>query len=225
VKDTLFPYVRHQLADFVKNHVSSAELDSLCEGLATEVQAAGGEVTPEMRQQVDSLVHYLMDRDIKAATLKGLQGRMWKAGYENGDLKGHVYSDFKPMLEWMKANGVDVYIYSSGSIQAQKLLFGNSVEGDLLPFLQGHFDIPTAGNKKQAASYVKIAQSLGVDPSQIVFVSDAEAELRASREAGITHSIMSIRPGNAPLTGFGKSLPTCTLSCSYAANETALNSV
>ena len=208
VKDILFPYVRTHLKDFLENHMTQDEVTALCGPLAAEVEAAGGTVSEEMRHQADALVYYLMDRDIKSAALKDLQGRMWKAGYEAGEIKGHVYADFKPMLDWMNANGVNVYIYSSGSIQAQKLLFGNSEDGDLLPYLKGHFDIPTAGNKKQATSYTKIAQTINVDPKDIVFVSDAETELRAAREAGIGHAIMSIRPGNAKLTDYGKSLPS-----------------
>jgi len=180
----------------------------LCEHLAVEVEGAGGVVPSEMRKDAKTMVLFLMDRDIKSAALKGLQGRMWKAGYESGELKGHVYADFKPMLDWMKNHGVDVYIYSSGSIQAQKLLFGNSEEGDLLGYFKGHFDIPTAGNKKESTSYTKIAESIQVEPDQIVFVSDAEAELQAARVAGISQAIMSIRPGNAKLTMYGKSLPS-----------------
>lgn len=207
VKDTLFPFVRSRLDSFIDNNMTSQEVSCLCDKLAAEVEDAGGVVTSEMRQQPKLAVHYLMDRDIKCAALKDLQGKMWKAGYESGELQGHVYADFQPMLDWMKAHGVDVYIYSSGSVQAQKLLFGHSEAGDLLGYLKGHFDITTAGNKKQAASYTKIADTIGVDPSEIVFVSDAEAELQAAQQAGVVHSIMSIRPGNAQLTAYGKSRP------------------
>jgi methylthioribulose 1-phosphate dehydratase/enolase-phosphatase E1 len=208
VKDELFPYVRAHLDDFVANHVQGEDYEKLCEALASEVETAGGTVTPEMGKQADSLVYYLMDRDVKSAALKKLQGRMWKTGYEAGEIKGHIYADFKPTLDWMKANGVDVYIYSSGSIQAQKFLFGNSEAGDLLPYIKGHFDIPSAGNKKVASSYTNIAKAIEVDPAAIVFVSDSEDELKAAREAGLEHAIMSIRPGNAKLTDYGKRLPT-----------------
>lgn len=208
VKDILFPYARNHLNDFVQSHMSKEEITTICKALAKEVEASGGTVSSDMCDRPHALVTYLMDRDIKSAALKDLQGRMWKAGYEVGEIKGHVYSDFKPMLQWMQSHEIDVYIYSSGSIQAQRLLFENSQEGDLLPYLKGHFDIPTAGNKKEASSYTNIAQSIGVDPDQIVFVSDAEAELQAARKAGISNAIMSIRPGNAKLTDYGKSLPS-----------------
>jgi 2,3-diketo-5-methylthio-1-phosphopentane phosphatase len=148
----------------------------------------------------------MVEQDMKSPRLKALQGDMWKSGYESKELLGHVYSDVLPMLQWMqtKKNNVSVYIYSSGSVAAQKLLFGHSVSGDLCQYLQGYFDIHTAGPKIYGNSYINIAKTIGVDPSAIVFVSDAETELLAARQAGIQKAIMSIRPGNAVLTTIGK---------------------
>lgn len=97
-----------------------------------------------------------------------------------------------------------MHIYSSGSVRAQKLLFGYSCYGDLTNFFSSHFDITTSGNKKQASSYGKIAAHLGIDPSEIVFCSDSEAELKAAKDAGIGHPIMTVRPGNAPISAAGK---------------------
>jgi 2,3-diketo-5-methylthio-1-phosphopentane phosphatase len=104
----------------------------------------------------------------------------------------------------MQTHGVKVYIYSSGSVQAQKLLFGHSNHGDLLEFLNGHFDITTSGNKKEPSSYRNICESLDIDPSELVFCSDSEAELEAAQEAKVGHVVMTIRPGNAPLTAKGR---------------------
>ena len=203
VKDVLFPYVRHNLKDFIQQHLDRDQSEQVLRALQSEVQSNGGDKLGD----IVAGVTFLMDRDIKSAALKDLQGQMWQAGYDSGELKGHMYSDMKPMLEWMKSNGVPVYIYSSGSIKAQKLLFGHSVEGDLLPYLSGHFDIPTAGGKKESTSYKKISEQLGLLPSDIVFVSDAEDELVAARDAGIGNAVMSIRPGNALLTSVGKDFP------------------
>ena len=127
-------------------------------------------------------------------------------GYDKGELRGHVYDDFCPLLQWCQSHKISVNIYSSGSIQAQKLLFGHSTEGDLTSYLDHYYDT-TSGSKKEAQSYRVIAKSLGVHPSQICFVSDAEAELVAAKEAGIGHVVVSIRPGNVPLTNVGKSFP------------------
>jgi len=128
------------------------------------------------------------------------------SGYDKGKLKGHVYDDFVPLLQWCQLHKIAVNIYSSGSIQAQKLLFGHSLKGDLTKYIDDYFDT-TLGSKKEAQSYHIIAKSLGIHPSEICFVSDAEAELVAAKEAGIGHVVMSIWPGNVPLTSVGKSFP------------------
>lgn len=107
-------------------------------------------------------------------------------------------------LSSINRHGVKVHVYSSGSVQAQKLLFGFSIHGDLNDFFDKHFDIATAGNKKQPTSYSKIAVDLSVHPSEIVFCSDDEEELRAAREAGIGNTVMTIRPGNAPVSSLGR---------------------
>lgn len=204
VKDVLFPYVRNNLDKYLQENIfnDSAKTIALQKCLEQEVAhaAVALQTKPPQPSTLQEMVYFLMDHDVKCATLKDLQGKMWKAGYESGELKGHTYLDFKPMLEWMKSCKVPVYIYSSGSIAAQKLLFANSNVGDVLPLLSGHFDIPTAGNKKMASSYEKIAQSLGLKPSEICFCSDAVDELIAARDAGVTHAVMTIRPGNAPLS-------------------------
>jgi len=204
VQDVLFPYVRDNLDYYLQEHImeDASNTKALQQALELEVTTAATtlDVKPPNSKKIQDLVYYLMNQDVKCATLKDLQGKMWKNGYTSGELKGHTYTDFKPMLEWMKLSNVPVYIYSSGSIAAQKLLFANSNVGDLLSFLAGHFDIPTAGNKKEPKSYEKIAQNLGLKPSEICFCSDAVAELVAARKAGVEHAVMTIRPGNAPLS-------------------------
>ena len=43
-----------------------------------------------------------------------------------------MYQDVVPSIRSWRRHGLKVYIYSSGSVEAQKLLFGYSVEGDVL---------------------------------------------------------------------------------------------
>lgn len=211
VKEGLFPYVLERIEGYVESleHDEKTKIDH---DLGEEVNQAGGEQDPtitamtSLNSRIVAKVRYLVSNDVKAAALKDLQGKMWKAGYESGLIQGHVYSDFPPMLQWMKKCDVKVYIYSSGSIQAQKLLFSHSTAGDLCPMLAGHFDIPTAGSKRVPDSYQNIAAQLGVEAWEIVFVSDAEGELVAAQQAGMT-PVMSIRPGNATLTDVGKAFP------------------
>jgi methylthioribulose 1-phosphate dehydratase/enolase-phosphatase E1 len=202
VKDTLFPFVLEHLDEYV-NALPPTEYNSLAEALTDDL-------TEEQKAQVvdtddcSCMVRYMVQHDLKLASLKALQGQMWKAGYEKGDLKGHVYADFVSVLHWMQSHGVKVHIYSSGSVQAQKLLFGYSIHGDLTDFLHEHFDISTSGRKKEASSYTKIAKELGVPPSEIVFCSDVVGELKAAREAGIGRTVMTVRPGNAPVSVQGR---------------------
>jgi methylthioribulose 1-phosphate dehydratase/enolase-phosphatase E1 len=213
VKDTLFPYVIEHIDSYVKT-LSTNDYNTLAEALwgdlstshqSKVLESAGNDdETNNVLQDCSVLVKYMVANDLKLASLKSMQGQMWKAGYENGSLKGHVYNDFVPMLRWMRDQGVKVYIYSSGSIQAQKLLFGYSTDGDLLEYIHGHYDITTAGNKMDSNSYTTICNDLKISPSELVFCSDAELELAAAQEAGVGSTVMTVRPGNAPLTDKGK---------------------
>jgi enolase-phosphatase E1 len=137
----------------------------------------------------------LMDADAKATGLKQLQGLIWKSGFESGELKAHVYEDVPPALESWTAAGKDVRIYSSGSVQAQRLFFGHTIAGDLLPRFRGHYDT-TTGPKKEAESYRKIAAAFGLPLTAILFLSDIVTELDAAREAGLATALV-VRPGNA----------------------------
>jgi methylthioribulose 1-phosphate dehydratase / enolase-phosphatase E1 len=203
VKDVLFPFVLQHLETYV-NSLAPTEYNGLAEALANDLTVEQKALPDVDVTDCSSMVRYMVDNDLKLPALKAMQGQMWKSGYEKGDIHGHVYADVVPMLQWMQTHGVHVYIYSSGSVQAQKLLFQHSNHGNLLEFINGHFDITTSGNKKVAQSYVNICKSLDIDPSQLVFCSDAEAELEAAREANVGHVIMTIRPGNAPLTAKGR---------------------
>ena len=209
VKDQLFPYVLDHLDHYVDSTLKAddAEYQGTCQALTADLQSLGEAIPEDHAQDVKWMVRKLMERDVKVPGLKALQGQMWKIGYERGTLHGHVYSDVLPMLQWMKSKGVRVCIFSSGSVQAQKLLLGHSVAGDLQEYIEANFDITTAGNKKEATSYQNIATALGVSPSHIVFCSDAEAELVAAKDAGVGYPIMTVRPGNAPLTDIGKEYP------------------
>mmetsp|Transcript_14562 Transcript_14562/g.26389 ORF Transcript_14562/g.26389 Transcript_14562/m.26389 type:complete len:678 (+) Transcript_14562:191-2224(+) len=209
VKDVLFPYV---LANFDKylNGMESQDLVQLQDALDADLVALGASHPSNVQVAktkstlntakgfITCYVRALMAHDVKATGLKSLQGKMWKAGYASGELVGHLYSDFTPMLQWCKSNDVKVCIYSSGSIAAQKLLFGHTSEGDITSYFGGHFDT-TSGSKRESASYGTIAKALGVSPKDVIFVTDLEAEIHAAKEAGMT-AVMAVRPGNAPLS-------------------------
>ncbi len=141
-------------------------------------------------------IYWLMDRDRKSTALKSLQGKIWKSGFENGELKGTLFDDVPDaIMRWRESASVG--IYSSGSVEAQKLLLRHSTFGDLTPWVQAHFDT-RIGAKTAAASYKAIASAMAVVPGDVLFLSDAVGELDAAREAGCGTRLV-VRPGNAPL--------------------------
>jgi enolase-phosphatase E1 len=206
VYDVMFPYVRKHLTFEVFSNWLEPEYieafhaiardaghDSLdawlkTKGLTRENPLRAAEV-------VCGEVTLLMDSDAKATGLKQLQGLVWQSGFESGELKAHVYDDVPSALTAWNAAGKDVRIYSSGSIQAQKLFFGHTISGNLLSQFRGHYDT-TTGPKKEAESYRKIAAEFASPPMEILFLSDIVAELDAARTAGL-HTGLVVRPGNA----------------------------
>ncbi|QSB01183.1 acireductone synthase [Methylomonas sp. EFPC1] len=177
VKDVLFPYARARLPDFVSRHQEQAEIKLL---LADANQLAGGALDDDAL--IAQFIHWI-DTDQKITPLKSLQGLIWQEGYRNGDFTGHVYEDAVRNLRNWFGLGYKLYVYSSGSVQAQKLLFGYSDFGDLTPLFSGYFDTHIGG-KKEATSYERIAAELGLPAEQILFLSDIKDELDAARQAG-----------------------------------------
>lgn len=132
------------------------------------------------------------------AALRRLQARVWKAGFEAGDVKGDVFRDVAPCLESWSRRGVRVFIYSSGAVAAQRLLFRHSVQGDLSGFVAGHFDPSMVGSKRARESYEAIAERAGAAAGDMLFVTDLAQEAVAARDAGMQAALME-RPGNAPI--------------------------
>ena len=177
VKDVLFPYARANLAEYVRRHADEPQVKILLEESCNEV---GAEL--ETGRLIAQLIQWI-DEDKKVTPLKSLQGLIWEAGYRQGDFKGHVYRDAAENLKAWKAKGLDLYIYSSGSVYAQKLLFAHTEYGDLTPLFSGYFDTHIGG-KKEPESYCKIAGQLGIPADQLLFLSDIKEELDAARKAG-----------------------------------------
>ena len=171
VREVLFPYARARIADLLKARWSDPEIYSTAVGLATPAVAA--------RQFLS-----WMDEDKKITPLKALQGIIWREGYASGELKAHLYADAVDAMRAWHARGLKLFIYSSGSVEAQKLYFANSVAGDLTPLIGGYFDT-TTGAKGEPASYLKISAAIGFAPDAITFFSDAPAETDAALSAGL----------------------------------------
>ncbi|KAI8332596.1 HAD-like domain-containing protein [Chlamydoabsidia padenii] len=209
VKDVLFPYVTNGLDAFLDKEWGTTELDHHVQLLRDQAEkdvAAGLEgavVIPksssnEIKVAVKQNIKWQMAVDRKIGALKSFQGYMWKAGYENGDLIGMVYDDVVPALTKWQSEGKKIYIYSSGSVPAQKLLIGYTKQGDLSKYFSGYFDT-TVGLKVEKQSYLNIAKEIGIDNTNtILFVTDNINEIHAADQAGI-QVVIADRPGNAPL--------------------------
>ncbi|WP_049621439.1 acireductone synthase [Frateuria defendens] len=179
VKDVLFPYARKRLPAFVETHADTPEVQHWLHEAAKE---AG--LVEASRQEVIALLQRWIDEDRKSTALKALQGMIWKEGYEAGDYRAHVYPEVSARLHAWRADGLHLYVYSSGSVQAQKLFFRYSEAGDLTPLFAGYFDTGT-GPKRERVSYERIAEAIGERPEHVLFLSDVVEELDAARAAGL----------------------------------------
>lgn len=178
VKDCLFPYARANVADFLRENMANEIVLKLLVDVNVEV---GAEL--DLEQAIMQLIQWI-DDDQKITPLKSLQGLIWEAGYQRGELTGHLYADAIRNLQDWKAQGIDLYVYSSGSVHAQKLLFAYTEVGDLTPLFSGYFDTHI-GNKQDSSSYENIVAHIGFPAEQLLFLSDIEAELNAAQTAGL----------------------------------------
>lgn len=188
VKEVLFPYAREQMEEFVKQHAQDPEVVPLI----AEVRAA----FPAKHLDLEGIIRQLLawiDADAKVPALKSLQGLLWEAGYRRGDFTSHIYPDVERNLRAWHDAGLRLYVFSSGSVRAQKLLFAHTPAGDLTPLFKGYFDTRT-GAKREPHAYRRIAEAIGVGPEAILFLSDVEEELEAAAETGM-QTVWLIREG------------------------------
>jgi len=209
--ELLFPFARKHFREFLRDNIEDPAVREDLMLLAEENRAETDPSVPRrlpnvkwtgfvdrLKFQVDAFIYllWLMDRDRKSTALKSLQGKIWKAGFESGELKGTLFADVPEAFARWSTNA-KVAIYSSGSVEAQKLLFRHTVFGDLTTHIVGYFDTRT-GPKMESASYAAIANLMQVAPGDAVFFSDAVKELDAAREAGFATRLV-MREGNSPV--------------------------
>lgn len=192
VHDVLFPYARSRLADFVAAHAGDPRVEAELDRARTSLDARRWPAR-DRDDVVAGLIRYI-DEDVKDTALKNLQGMIWREGFEAGTYRAHVYPDVPPALRRWHAAGRRLSVYSSGSVEAQRLFFGHTEAGDLRPLFHAHFDTANAGPKKVADAYRTIAAVLEREPEAILFLSDVEAELDAASEAGL-RAAQLVRPG------------------------------
>ncbi len=176
VKDVLFPYAKERLPSFLRENAEEVK------EILKEVEAIEGKPL-SLEGAIDTLLRWI-DEDKKATPLKELQGLIWEEGYAKGELKGHVYEDAYRKLKELHQRGIPIYVYSSGSVKAQILLFSNTNYGDLTHLFSGYFDTKV-GNKKDSTSYEKISERIGVNPENILFLSDSPEEIEAAASVGM----------------------------------------
>lgn len=200
VKEVLFPYSRQHIGQFIADHAGDAEV---ARELEETSRLAGKNLSLDAAR--DQLIEWI-DLDRKVTPLKALQGMIWAAGYRNGDFHGHIYEDAARQLQAWKAAGLSLYVFSSGSVAAQKLLFAHTQHGDLTPLFSGYFDT-RVGAKQECASYNAIAEQIGLPAEAILFLSDIDGELDAARQAGL-QTIKLLREGALPADSLHKTVRT-----------------
>lgn len=196
VYDVLFPYARAHFREYLRRSPDAGLIELLEQERRDESDRGAPAVSDRSIDSLAAYIDWLMDRDRKSPGLKRLQGLVWQRGYRDGALKGEVFDDVPPALARWRSRGIDVAIYSSGSVLAQQLLFSTTRFGDLTRHLAGFFDT-SSGVKTSSASYARIASALERSTEQLLFVSDVMAEVEAARSAGCQVAL-AVRPGNAP---------------------------
>jgi enolase-phosphatase E1 len=188
VHEVLFPYAFAAMPAYVRAHAEDPEVLPWLAMVAEEIRT-----TPHDLPAITAALLSWIEADRKHTALKALQGRIWERGFKEGAFTAHVYPDAVAALLRWRDGGLPVYVYSSGSIHAQRLYFAHTGAGDLSDCLRGHFDT-TSGAKRDVVSYQRIAGVIGARPATILFLSDIGAELDAAREAG-WQTVQVLRPG------------------------------
>jgi len=209
VTDVMFPYARAHTPRYLVEHWNDSAAQEAIDLMAVDAGHADSSAwfaacsldsTAGDQARIDFVVAEvgrLMNADVKATGLKQLQGLVWRGGFESGEMQAHVYDEVPDAIRRWHDRGIDVRIYSSGSVEAQRLFFAHTTHGDLLPLFRGHYDT-RIGSKREAESYRRIAAEFGLPPQRILFVSDLAGELVAAHEAGL-RTALSLRPENGPV--------------------------
>lgn len=178
VHDVLFPYARARMREFVLAHATDPQV-------APHIEEIRKTVNPSLNLEgvIQQLQNWI-DQDKKVTPLKALQGLIWEQGYRDGDFFGHIYNDAYENLRKWQAQGIALYVYSSGSVYAQQLLFGHTKYGDLTSLFSGYFDT-RVGAKAEVTSYQHIVSELGLAADEVLFLSDIKTELDAASDAGL----------------------------------------
>ncbi|QDS77014.1 hypothetical protein FKW77_006322 [Venturia effusa] len=205
VKDVLYPYALDSLPSVLEQKWNSSDFSPYQSAFSSDVQVSSAALLAHVQR--------LSASDVKDPALKKLQGYLWRTGYESGFIVTPLFPDVSPRLKQWKDSGLRLAIFSSGSVEAQKLFSkyvgvdqvvregeteGQKTE-DLNPLFEGNYDTVNAGPKMEKGSYELIAKEMGLKVGEVLFLSDNVKEIQAAKEAGM-QALLVDRPGNAPLT-------------------------
>jgi enolase-phosphatase E1 len=200
VAEVLFPYARARLSSYCEVHAQDPELQDLLQAVDrawasdTHPEAQALRLGQGLKTDVVPYLTWLIDHDVKLTPLKDLQGRIWEAGYSQGDIVAPLFHDVPAALQQWHQQQKVLAVYSSGSVAAQQLLYGHCQAGDLRGLFSHWFDT-RSGLKQLPGSYATIAAAMGALPAQVLFISDSLAEITAAAEAGMA-VLFSDREGN-----------------------------
>ena len=200
VYQVLFPYARQHVQSYLAQYWDDVQTEIAPLQVEHSADVQQGLQPPALNssqpESVVAYLHWLMEQDRKSTPLKSLQGKVWQAGYESGELKSQMFADVPPAFAHWQQQGKRIAIFSSGSVLAQKLLFRYTEVGDLSGFISGWFDT-NIGAKREAESFHRIAAALSCEPHEVAFISDVTAELAAAQAAKM-QTFLALRPGNPP---------------------------
>lgn len=191
VHKVLFPYSVKILPQYLQQHSQEPEIADIVKSIKQEI----GKPEADLNEVIATLMAWIKS-DRKITSLKALQGYVWEYGFNQGEFEGHIYEDAARNLKLWQQQGIKLYVFSSGSVKAQKLLFAHNQAGDLSSLFSGYFDT-NIGNKKEAQSYHNIAKEIGAEPENILFLSDVIAELDAASSANF-QTVLLVREGDLP---------------------------
>lgn len=191
VREILFPFAKHRLASFLHERRHDPDVFRWIAVCQDAIEHETG--TRPAYEELPVVLTGWIDQDRKLAGLKALQGMIWDEGYRQRAFVPELYGDVLPALTQWRARGIRLGIYSSGSEQAQRLLFAHTNVGDVTSLFEHFFDT-SVGEKKTASSYRTISEQIGLPPHHILFLSDAERELDAAALAGFRTAHI-VRPG------------------------------
>ncbi|XP_071453906.1 enolase-phosphatase E1-like [Hetaerina americana] len=202
LEDTLRPYVKKNLKEFVLNHWNDEELVEIVKALKTQAELevkegwVGAVAIPEDgdgKDTKEAVISYALGQ-VDGNSIESLSRLIVKDGYSKGHLKGHVFPDVFPAFKKWTEEGKKIYMYSSGLEMSRECLISNSVDGDITKLISGCFESDEYPRTK-CESFRDLCKKVGSPADQVAFLTHNAASASAAHKAGLV-VIMLSREGN-----------------------------